>query len=124
MTFFPSPSCVRTKLTLEPLVCIYHPPDHHRQHGPSPHKTRPVHQRRIQITASDTWQTQNRNHEHCKARRECSDNWRVLAQMPWTSPKSVADKEGSNGNWDGESNKGGNGGNAEDCTDCDDAAKD
>ena len=114
----------RLKRTFEPLVRINHPPDHHRQHRRPPHKARPVHQTRGEIASSNSRQTQNGNHERRKARRQRSNHWAVLAQMPRTLAEPVADEKGSNGDWDCESDERGNGGNTEDGANRDHAAED
>ena len=107
----------------EPFVGIHNPPDHNGQHWCTPHQAGPVHKTSVQITSSDCWQAENWDHEQSEACCQCSDNWRKLSQMPWTSTESISNRKSSNGDRNGEGNKGSNRSDGEYGTDCDSACK-
>jgi hypothetical protein len=109
--------------SLEPLVCINHPPDHDGQHRRAPHKAGPGHGRRAQVGASNGGQAQDWDHERSEAGCKGANDGAVFAQMPRTLTEAVADQKGADENGNGEGCEGGNGGNAEDSTNRDVAAE-
>ncbi|ATZ52877.1 hypothetical protein BCIN_08g04960 [Botrytis cinerea B05.10] len=84
----------------------------------------PVHQRGSEIIAFICWKAENWHHNKDK-RRGGHSNWLAeFAKMPWSTSKSIANKEYANKNRDGESNIGCNGANGEDCANSYASAKD
>ena len=99
---------------LEPLLGADGPPDEGAQHGPAPDHTGPIHGAGVEMRGRGGGQAQDGNHQGGEAGCEGADEGAGGAEVPGPATEAVADKEGADGDWDGEGDEGADGADAED----------